>query len=48
MIQHMDDEKIIDLYLNRDQSAIQHTADKYGNYCNRIAKNILISKEDCE
>lgn len=48
MIQHMDDEKIIDLYWNRDQSAIQHTADKYGNYCNRIAKNILVSKEDCE
>ena len=44
----MEDEKIIDLYWNRDQGAIGHTAEKYGSYCGRIAKNILLNKEDCE
>ena len=44
----MEDEKIIDLYWNRDQGAIRHTAEKYGSYCGRIAKNILLNKEDCE
>ena len=37
----MEDEKIIDLYWNRDQGAIGHTAEKYGSYCGRIAKKIL-------
>ena len=31
----MEDEKIIDLYWNRDQGAIGHTAEKYGRYCGR-------------
>ena len=31
----MEDEKIIDLYWNRDQGAIGHTAEKYGSYCGR-------------
>ena len=44
----MEDEKIIELYWNRDQGAIRHTAEKYGSYCGRIAKNILLNKEDCE
>ena len=47
-IRAMEDEKIIDLYWNRDQGAIRHTAEKYGSYCGRIAKNILLNKEDCE
>ena len=47
-IRAMEDEKIIDLYWNRDQGAIGHTAEKYGSYCGRIAKNILLNKEDCE
>lgn len=44
----MEDEKIIDLYWDRDQRAIGQTAEKYGAYCHRIAKNILYNKEDCE
>ena len=44
----MEDEKIIDLYWDRDQRAIRQTAEKYGSYCGRIAKNILSNKEDCE
>ena len=44
----MDDRKIIQLYWDRDERAIAVTADKYGNYCTTIAKNILGNKEDAE
>ncbi len=44
----MEDEKIIDLYWERDQAAITHTEQKYGGYCRRIAGNILYDREDCE
>lgn len=44
----MDDEKIVQLYWDRNEQAIPATADKYGNYCTSIAKNILGSHEDTE
>ena len=44
----MEDIRIIQLYWDRDQQAIEETATKYGNYCTSIAKNILGSKEDAE
>ena len=44
----MDDIKIVQLYWDRNEQAISATADKYGNYCASIAKNILGSKEDVE
>ena len=44
----MEDEKIIDLYWARSQSAIVQTEQKYGDYCRKIARNILYSREDCE
>ena len=44
----MDDEKIVQLYWDRNEQAITATADKYGSYCTSIAKNILNSKEDAE
>ena len=44
----MDDEKIVQLYYERNEQAIQETANKYGNYCNSIAKNILGNNEDAE
>jgi len=44
----MDDEKIVQLYWNRNEKAIPATADKYGNYCTSIAKNILGNREDAE
>lgn len=44
----MDDAKIVQLYLDRDEHAIQETANKYGNYCTSIAKNILGNYEDAE
>ncbi|MBQ8878074.1 MAG: sigma-70 family RNA polymerase sigma factor [Lachnospiraceae bacterium] len=44
----MEDTKIIQLYWDRDQNAIIQTANKYGNYCSSIAKNILGNNEDVE
>lgn len=44
----MEDEKIIDLYWERDQVAIVRTEEKYGTYCGSIAGHILSSREDCE
>ena len=44
----MDDAKIVQLYWDRSEQAIPATADKYGNYCTSIAKNILGNNEDAE
>ena len=44
----MEDEKIVQLYLDRDERAIPETAAKYGSYCTSIAQNILGSAEDAE
>ncbi len=42
----MEDNEIIDLYWDRDETAISHTQQKYGAYCTKIANNILYEKED--
>ena len=39
----MEDEKIIALYWDRDQTAIAETQQKYGRYCGSIAHNIVSS-----
>lgn len=44
----VEDNKIIELYWKRDQSAIDESNKKYGKYCRTIAYNILYSKEDSE
>ncbi len=44
----MDDTKIVQLYWDRNEQAIPATADKYGNYCTSIAKNILGNHEEAE
>lgn len=44
----MQDEKIIDLYWQRDESAIRETAQKYGRYLTKIAYNILSNQADSE
>lgn len=44
----MEDDRILDLYFDRDQSAISETAEKYGKYCFSIAYNILNCREDAE
>ena len=42
----MTDEAIIELYWNREESAIPETDLKYGGYCHSVAYNILQSFED--
>lgn len=44
----MDDAKIVQLYLDRNEQAIPATANKYGTYCTSIAENILGNHEDAE
>lgn len=44
----MNDEMIIRLYWERNEQAIDATAEKYGGYLTSIAKNILKSREDAE
>ena len=44
----MDDSKIVELYWDRKEQAIEETQKKYGSYCYKIAYNILTSKEDAE
>ena len=44
----MEDQKIIDLYWQRSEQAIQETDAKYGGYCFSIAYNILTNREDSE
>lgn len=44
----MDDQHIIELYWARDEEALRHTADRYGQYCYAIAYNILAVREDSE
>ena len=44
----MDDSDIIQLYWDRNDQAIRATSEKYGHYCQAIAKNILNNAEDAE
>ena len=43
-----DDQKIIELYINRSEQALSETAVKYGSYCTSIAYGILGSREDAQ
>ena len=42
----MEDEKIVDLYWERNERAIKETDDKYGKFLHSIAQNILTNAED--
>lgn len=44
----MEDERIVELYWARSESAIRETETKYGSYCGRIARNILGNAEDAQ
>ena len=44
----MEDRKIIELYLSRDERAITETGRKYGAYCHRLAFGILNDEGDAE
>lgn len=44
----MQDDQIVALYHERDEAALEETARAYGNYCYRIAYDILHSEQDAE
>ena len=44
----MDDQKIVELYWERSESAVEETQKKYGRYCYSIAHRILNSEPDTE
>ena len=44
----MEDKKIVEMYWERSENAIKETEIKYGNYCRRIAMNILSNTLDAE
>lgn len=46
----MDDSQIVDLYLARDESALERTAEKYGPALRALAENLLDPQtaEECE
>ncbi len=44
----MEDEKILELYWQREERAIAETKEKYGHYCQTISYNILNNYEDAK
>ena len=44
----MDDKKIVELFLERNEDAVKKSSEKYGKYCYFIANNILDCAEDSE
>lgn len=44
----MEDARIVDLYWERSETAIDETSKKYGKYCYTIAHNILANIEDAD
>lgn len=44
----MDDNKIVDLFFERNEDAIKLTEQKYGRYCHYVANTILDSQRDSE
>ena len=44
----MDDQSIIELYLQRDERALTETQLKYGGYCMEVAYRILENRQDSE
>lgn len=44
----MEDQQIVSLYWQREESAIEQTHKKYGGYLTGVARNILTDLEDCK
>ena len=44
----MEDNRIVELYWQRDERAISETEKKYGSYCFSIANRILQDSEDAQ
>ena len=44
----MEDEKIIDLFFERSEQAIQELDIKYGQFCHKLSYTIVNSRQDAE
>jgi len=44
----VEDERILDLYWQRDQQAIESTDRAYGSHCRRLSYRIVANREDAE
>ena len=44
----MTDSEIIELYFQRDERAIAATQERFGKYCEKIARNILADDQDAQ
>ena len=44
----MDDQMIIELYFERDERALSACEERFGGYCEAIARNILGNDEDAK
>ena len=44
----MEDEQIVELYLNRDESAVYHTAEKYGRRLRALALGVVGDAQTAE
>lgn len=44
----MEDEEIISLFFERNESALSEASKKYGGYCTTIARNILKNEQETE
>lgn len=44
----MEDSRIIQLFFQRDEEAIEEVSRKYSAYCSKIVWNVLYNKEDCD
>ena len=44
----VDDKKIVDLFVERSERAIQELDNKYGKICNKLSYNILNDRQDAE
>lgn len=44
----MEDGRIIELFFERNETALKEVSKKYGAYCSRIARNILKNDEEAE
>ena len=48
MREEIKDEKIIELFLKRDEAAVSCASEKYGAYCTAVAGRILADRSDVE
>lgn len=48
MINKMEDSKILQYLLERNEIAISAVSEKYGKYCFKIARSILVNEQDVE